>query len=271
MLGFKIMALGALTHQALGLKYLDEAFWSKIIDSAMLGSKGHGIVQSSLGVESSLLPELSAAVLALQALNQDKLDNPLVETGLEVYTEMGKLIELKVGDFVESRLAKYEIQEPHQSSCGFSEYRHHTGCGYVVGVGEIDNHVAIRFCAAGTGTADQPWDQEARQVHKDSILLVNDEIISAQTEFGNGVRDVDAIAKAMIADVAIAKQTRDLAEQERAAAKLEARSQHVKTQIETHSTDPVAANTKKSSWRDFLSRLVLVALCMGGLYYWRVC
>merc|ERR1711964_117855 len=35
---------------------------------------------------------------------------------------------------------------------------------------------------------------------------------------------------------------------------------------QTHSTDPVAPNTKKSSWGDFLSGLVLVALCMGGLY-----
>merc|ERR1711964_898444 len=63
---------------------------------------------------------------------------------------------------------------------------------------------------------------------------------------GDEVDYVDTIARVMVDD----------------AAELRAR----RPRVRTHSTDPVAPNTKKSSWRDFLSGLVLVALCMGGLY-----
>jgi len=243
------MALGALTHQVLGeLKCLGFAKLAKGLEVESSQIQG-------IGVKISLLSKLSTAVHELQALNLDEEGNPLVETGIEVYTDTGKRIELKIGDFVES---------PHYRTIN----RFDTACGYVARRGEKD-HVIIRFCVSGTGNyvPGKIHGDKELSIHKDSILLVNDEIRSAQTEFGNGARDVDAIAKAMIADVAIATQARDLAEQERAAAELQARKQRVETRIITRNTDTVAVNT---TWRDILSGLVVAALCMGlimgGLY-----
>merc|ERR1711900_152142 len=150
-------------------------------------------------------------------------------------------IQVKIGDCVD---AKHPL---------WSEFNT-TKLGYVTQLGEHGkkgtNKVTIRFLDDGEHPIPKGW-----------IESVGDE-----------VDYVDTIARVMVDDAAelpsspLPKRSSPLKRLQSRLPKRTRRKQRAKTRVRTHSTDPVAPNTKKSSWGDFLSWLVLVALCMGGLY-----
>merc|ERR1711964_738932 len=201
----------------------------------MGGALTHQVLGASFPVPEK---EVNDAVRKLQDQNRNYED-------IFITSEFsGEQIQVKIGDCVD---AKHPL---------WSEFDIITKLGYVTQLGEHGkkdtNKVTIRFLDDGEHTIPKKWIErvgdEVDYVDTIACVMVDD----AAELPSSPLPKRSSPLKRLQSRIGLPKRTR--------------RKQRAKTRVRTHSTDPVAPNTKKSSWRDFLSGLVLVALCMGGLY-----